>query len=42
MTIVIYNADDVIIAVLSDRRSVNAFLNGYLTIAGYAYHTIEY
>jgi hypothetical protein len=41
MTITIYDVDDNIITVLSDKKSVNAFLNGYLSIEGCDHYIIE-
>ena len=34
MCLIIYDEDDNIITVLEDKRNINAFINGYLTITG--------
>jgi len=39
--IIIYDANDSIITVLENAKSISAFQNGYLTFADYAYHIAE-
>lgn len=41
MVIVIYDSDDNIITVLTYKKDVSAFLNGYLTFPNQHHYTIE-
>ena len=41
MSIVIYDIDDVIITVLTDKKDINAFLKGYLAFPDQHHYTVE-
>lgn len=40
-SITIYDVDDNIITVLTDKKDINAFLKGYLTFPGCDHYSIE-
>jgi hypothetical protein len=41
MSIVIYDIDDVIITVLTSKKDISAFLNGYLAFPEQHHYTVE-